>query len=126
MHTTPDTQSSVIVKSIIQDNARSYYSGYIFVGENALNSESDQQSSALLFNDARAHAIPALEILTNDVQCKHGSAIGYINPDQLFYMQSRGLLLEQAELLIKNGFLRLPPAQHPEFSSYNFFDKTPE
>jgi Fe-S cluster assembly protein SufD len=50
------------------------------------------------------HSTPALEILTDDVKCKHGSATGQIDPAQLFYLRSRGIDLRDATLMLTRSF----------------------
>ena len=52
-----------------------------------------------------ADAIPGLEILANDVRCTHAAAIAQIDPEQLYYLRSRGLSLERAKRLVIEGFL---------------------
>jgi Fe-S cluster assembly protein SufD len=59
----------------------------------------------LLSKKAHADAIPGLEILANDVRCTHAAAIAQIDPDQLFYLRSRGLSLDVAQRLVVEGFL---------------------
>ena len=53
---------------------------------------------------ATSHAIPCLEIENNDVRASHGASTGKIDPDQLFYMRTRGLTEGEAETLIVQGF----------------------
>ena len=53
---------------------------------------------------ARADSIPGLEILADDVRCTHGATVGKIDPDHLFYLQSRGIPRKVAERLIVEGF----------------------
>ena len=59
----------------------------------------------LLTKRAHADAIPGLEILANDVRCTHAAAIAQIDPDQLFYLRSRGLGDAAARRLVIEGFL---------------------
>ena len=54
----------------------------------------------------RAHAIPGLEIIANDVRCSHGATVSHIDPEQLFYLQARGLPRSEAERLIVQGFVQ--------------------
>ncbi|HEY5012760.1 MAG TPA: SufD family Fe-S cluster assembly protein, partial [Acidimicrobiia bacterium] len=58
----------------------------------------------VLTEGAGAESIPNLEILNNDVKCSHASAVGSIDPDQLYYLESRGVPPEEAERLIVLGF----------------------
>ena len=106
LHNAPDTQSSVITKSIVRDAARSTYHGTIIINRDAHKTIANQESYALVMDAlAAAQAIPALEILTNDVQCRHGSAIGYLTDEKIMYAVSRGLSVRDAEYMIMQGFL---------------------
>ena len=58
----------------------------------------------ILDQDARSDSIPGLEILNNDVRCTHGSTVGKIDQDQLFYLLSRGIPRQEAEQLVIQGF----------------------
>ena len=56
---------------------------------------------------AKADSDPKLEILNNDViRCTHGAAVGPVDPEMLFYLQSRGMDRASAEQLIVEGFFR--------------------
>ena len=59
----------------------------------------------LLSKKAHADAIPGLEILANDVRCTHAAAIAQVDPEQLFYLRSRGLGEGQAQRLVIEGFM---------------------
>ena len=99
----------MLVKAALTDRARSFYRGTIRIAEDASKSEADQQQRALLLSsDARICAIPSLEVATHDVQCAHGSAAGRVNPEELWYLQQRGLDKEQAEKLLVEGFFCEP------------------
>jgi len=64
-----------------------------------------ESRNLLLTKTAHADSIPGLEILANDVRCTHAAAIAQIDPEQLYYLRSRGLGLEQAKRLVIEGFL---------------------
>jgi Fe-S cluster assembly protein SufD len=57
-----------------------------------------------LSKDARGDSIPGLEILADDVRCTHGSTVGKIDEEELFYLKSRGIPQKSAERLIVEGF----------------------
>ncbi len=81
------------------------YSGLIRLREEAQKAEAYQTNRNLVLSEgARAESIPNLEILANDVQCSHGSTVGPIDDDQLYYLSSRGIPPEAAERLIVLGF----------------------
>jgi Fe-S cluster assembly protein SufD len=77
----------------------------IYVAPGAQYIDGYQANRNLLLNsDARSDSIPGLEILNNDVRCTHGSTVGKIDPEQLFYLLSRGIPRLEAEQLVIQGF----------------------
>jgi len=105
-HTTPHTQSDVIIKGVLTDNARAEYKGLISIATSAPHTDAVQENKNLLLGEnCRAQSIPSLEILNNEVRCAHGSAVGQIDEDVLFYIQSRGVPIDQATLLLTQGFI---------------------
>ena len=90
----------------LSGRARSAYTGLIRIQEGAPGSEAYQENRNLLLSDrARADSIPELEILTDDVRCWHGATVAPLDPEQLFYLRSRGLPPNQAMRVIVYGFL---------------------
>ena len=70
----------------------------------------------MLSDGAKAHSVPNLEILCDDVVCGHGSTVGPLEEEHLYYLQSRGLSQERAERVLLRGFFqeiidRLPAPQ---------------
>jgi Fe-S cluster assembly protein SufD len=59
----------------------------------------------LLSEDAEADAKPELEIFADDVQCGHGSTVGALDPDLLFYLKARGIPTKEAEALMIQAFV---------------------
>ena len=104
-HAAPRTRSELLFKGAVEDRAASVYSGLIRLREEAQKAEAYQTNRNLVLSEgARAESIPNLEILANDVQCSHGSTVGPIDDDQLYYLASRGVPPEDAERLIVLGF----------------------
>jgi Fe-S cluster assembly protein SufD len=104
-HAAPHTRSELLFKGAVEDRAASVYSGLIRLREEAQKAEAYQTNRNLVLSEgARAESIPNLEILANDVQCSHGSTVGPIDDDQLYYLASRGIPPEAAERLIVLGF----------------------
>jgi Fe-S cluster assembly protein SufD len=104
-HTGASTRSNLLFKGAVEDEARSVYSGLIRIGEDARKAEAYQTNRNLVLTEgAGAESIPNLEILNNDVKCSHASAVGSIDADQLYYLESRGVPPEEAERLIVLGF----------------------
>ena len=104
-HLAAHCQSQLLCKGIVRDKARAVYYGYIRVAEGAQKTDAYQTNRNLLFSSqARADSIPNLEIKANDVRCSHGSSVGQVGADELFYLMSRGLRREAAEQLLVEGF----------------------
>ena len=75
--------------------------GKILVRQPAQKTDSKQTSKTLLLSDdAMINSQPALEIYADDVQCTHGSTIGPVDEEQVFYLRSRGVGLEAARHLL--------------------------
>lgn len=106
-HTAPRTTSRAIVKSVLFDESEYNFSGLIAVNKQAKQSDTSQESRALLLSPLASTSMkPSLEILTDDVKCKHAATSSSLNPESLFFTRSRGLSARQAEQLLVNGFFR--------------------
>lgn len=105
-HIAGRTASTQSFKFVAGGHARAVYQGKITVRKGADGSDSRQTAKALLAG-ARAEADlkPELEILTDDVKCAHGAAIGDLDPDSLFYLRARGIPEVEARQLLVRGFL---------------------
>lgn len=104
-HKGASSTSNLVINGIAKDQASLQYQGAIFIQKNAAQSIAKQENKTLLLgSQARAISIPSLEILNNDVQCAHGSAVGPLQEDQLIYAQSRGLPLKHAQKLLITSF----------------------
>ena len=89
---------------MLQDRSRSAYTGLIRIEEAAAFSEAYQENRNLLLSErARADSIPELEILTEEVQCKHGATVGPIDPEHLYYLMSRGIPESEAVRMVVEG-----------------------
>lgn len=104
-HQAPHTTSNLVIKGMLNGTAQADYRGKILVDQNAKYTNALQENkNILLSRAAHAQSIPSLEVLTNDVQCKHGSAVGYLDEQLLFYVQARGLDIQSAGQLLLHGF----------------------
>ena len=104
-HAAPDTTSSLLFKGAVDDASRSVYTGLIRVRPDARGTNAYQTNRNIkLSEDAWAESVPNLEIENNEVHCSHASAVGPIDGEQLFYLESRGVPTETAERLIVTGF----------------------
>jgi Fe-S cluster assembly protein SufD len=104
-HAAPDTTSDLLFKGALGGSSRSVYSGLIRVEKNARGTNAFQTNRNIkLSDDAWAESVPNLEILNNDVRCSHASAVGPVDEEQRFYLESRGVPPAVAERLIVAGF----------------------
>jgi Fe-S cluster assembly protein SufD len=105
-HAAPHTTSDLAFRGVLQGRSEAVWRGNIIVDPGAQQTDAFQESRNLLLSKkAHADAIPGLEILADDVRCTHAAAIAQIDPDQLFYLESRGLREETAKRLVIEGFL---------------------
>jgi Fe-S cluster assembly protein SufD len=104
-HVAPKSTSELVFKGAVKDSSRSVYSGLIRIGEHARGTVANQTNRNLLLSpNAAAESVPNLEIENNDVKCSHASAVGPIDEDHRYYLESRGVPSEVAERLIVLGF----------------------
>jgi Fe-S cluster assembly protein SufD len=104
-HEAPGVTSRQNYRGLAADEARGVFHGQIKVESEARGADATQNNrNMLLSKRAQVHSTPALEILTDDVKCKHGSATGQIDPAQLFYLRSRGLDLADATRILTRAF----------------------
>ena len=105
-HAAANTTSDLAFRGVLDGRSNTVWSGMIKVDPGAQQIDAFQESrNLLLTKKAHADAIPGLEILANDVRCTHAAAISQIDPEQLYYLRSRGLSLERAKRLVIEGFL---------------------
>ena len=115
-HAAPATTSDLLFKGAVAGTAKSVYSGLIRVRKEAPGTNAFQTNRNLVLSEgAGAESVPNLEIETNDVRCSHASAVGPIDEEQRYYLESRGIPPQIAERLIVLGFFaevleRLPSA----------------
>ena len=104
-HQVPNCRSNQLFKSILDDWGIAHFDGLIKVVPDAQKTEAYQANHNLLISDtARAFTRPQLEIYADDVKCSHGATIGRLNPDELFYMRTRGIPAAEARLLQQMAF----------------------
>lgn len=105
-HAAPHTTSDLAFRGVLHGRSEAVWRGNIIVDPGAQQTDAFQESRNLLLSKrAHADAIPGLEIQANDVRCTHAAAIAQIDPDQLFYLRSRGLPEPVAKRLVIEGFL---------------------
>jgi Fe-S cluster assembly protein SufD len=106
VHAAPNTTSDLAFRGVLDGRSNTVWSGMIKVDPGAQQIDAFQESrNLLLTKTAHADSVPGLEILANDVRCTHAAAIAQIDPEQLYYLRSRGLSLDDARRLVIEGFL---------------------
>jgi Fe-S cluster assembly protein SufD len=104
-HQAPNTTSNLLFKGAVQGTSSSVYTGMIRIDHEAPRSRAFQTNRTIKLSEGSwAESVPNLDILNNDVQCSHASAVGPIDADQRFYLESRGIPPSVAERLIVTGF----------------------
>lgn len=104
-HSSHHTYSNLLYKGAVKDEAHSVYQGIIAAGRGAIKVDAYQMNKNLVLSpNARADSLPGLEIDADDLKCSHGSTIGTLDPDQLFYLMSRGLSRSEARQMLVNAF----------------------
>jgi Fe-S cluster assembly protein SufD len=104
-HEKPNCPSHELYKHVLDGKASAVFKGQIFVQKDAQKTDSKQTSKTLLLSDdAFMNSQPALEIYADDVKCTHGSTIGPVDEDMVFYLRTRGISLEAARHLLTYAF----------------------
>ena len=104
-HKQPHCTSHQLYKGILDDNGRAVFNGKVFVREGAQKTDAMQTNKNLLLSDkARVDTKPQLEIYADDVKCAHGAAVGQIDPEELFYLETRGIGPDLGRNLLTYGF----------------------
>ena len=104
-HKQPHCTSHQLYKGILDGNGRAVFNGKVFVREGAQKTDAMQTNKNLLLSEkARVDTKPQLEIFADDVKCAHGAAVGQIDPEELFYLETRGIGPELGRNLLTYGF----------------------
>jgi Fe-S cluster assembly protein SufD len=105
IHQAPNTKSDLLYKNALLDQARTIFSGLIIVDPDAQKTDAYQSNrNLMLSDDAESNSLPGLEIQANDVRCTHGATSSRIDPEQEFYLKSRGIPPKAADELLIFGF----------------------
>ena len=105
-HNAPRCQSNEMFKYVLNDNAVGAFAGKILVKPNCPKIDAYQGNRNIVASPtARMHTKPQLEIYTDDVKCSHGSTVGQLDQEALFYMQTRGISLPVAQKLLMQAFM---------------------
>lgn len=105
-HHVAECKSTELYKYVLDDQSVGAFAGRVLVKHGAQKTESQMRNQNLCATrEARMFTQPMLEIYADDVKCAHGSTIGQLNDAAVFYMQQRGISLEQARLLLEIAFI---------------------
>lgn len=105
-HNSGGCVSRQLFKGIVGGKARAAFSGLVYVKKDAQRTKALQENhTILLTREARVETRPQLEIYADDVECSHGATTGFLNQDEQFYMQSRGIPEAEAKRLQMVSFL---------------------
>jgi Fe-S cluster assembly protein SufD len=104
-HAKPHCNSHELYKGVLDDKARSVFNGLIHVHQDAQKTDAKQTNRNLLLSrGALASSNPQLEIFADDVRCTHGSTVGQLDREAVFYLRSRGIGEEAAKSLLTYAF----------------------
>jgi Fe-S cluster assembly protein SufD len=105
-HQNRETKSKIIVKGIVDDAASIDFEGLVKIEKGSIGSNAWLEARLLLLSKkAKGRAVPALEILENDIKAGHATTVGKVSDQELFYLMSRGISETKARDLIIQGFL---------------------
>ena len=104
-HSVPGCTSREQFKGILHGKGRAVFDGRILVDKQAQKSDARlRNDNLMLVRDAEVDTKPQLEIHADDVQCSHGTTVGQLDPQQVFYLRSRGIDAETARRMLCLGF----------------------
>lgn len=105
-HEAPNTESSQLYKGVLGGSSRAIFNGVIKIEEDCPESKTNQMNRNLIVSKkAEAISRPQLEILTDNVKANHGMTIGNLNPNEVFYLTSRGIPEETAHDMLADAFV---------------------
>ena len=104
-HAKPHCQSRELYKGIIDDSARARFNGHVLVQDGAVKTEAYMTNRNILLTDkAHVDTRPFLEIYNDDVKCSHGSTIGQLDEQAMFYLMTRGISQRTAITMLSYAF----------------------
>lgn len=104
----PHQEGKVTIRAVVMGDGYLKLKGMVKINKNSFQANGFLSHKILLIgNEARAEAIPELEIECDDVKASHAASIGRIDEEQLFYLMSRGIDREEAVKLIVKAFMIL-------------------
>lgn len=105
-HRVPHCTSRELYKYVLDEQSVGAFAGRILVRPQAQQTISQETNANLCVSPlARMYTQPMLEIYADDVQCNHGSTVGVLDESSIFYMQQRGIPIDEARMLLKFAFV---------------------
>jgi Fe-S cluster assembly protein SufD len=105
VHSAPGGTSREFYRAIVDDEAAGTFQGKVIVENGAQKTDGAMKSQAILLSPrAQMNAKPELEIFADDVVCGHGATIGSLDPEQVFYLRTRGVPKDEAEAMLLEAF----------------------
>ena len=107
IHNSSNSYSKINNFGVSKDKSKLVFSGICHIKNGSHNSKAHQNAKIMVFDEfCDSIAKPILKIDDNSIEASHAAVVGKISDDQLFYLTSRGLSLEQARELITFGYLK--------------------
>lgn len=105
IHGAADCTSRQSFRGVLDDSSTGVFNGGIDVRPGADGTDAEQANDNLLLSDrAEVNTQPRLEILADDVVCKHGATVGQLDEDAIYYLRTRGIAQAEARRLLVHGF----------------------
>ncbi len=107
IHIGKNTKSTIVSKGIATGNSKSSYRGLVKILPSATNARNYSQCDSMLVGpDCSANTFPYIEVKNKTATLEHEATTSRISEDQLFYLRSRGMDMEQSISLLVNGFCK--------------------
>lgn len=105
-HLAEQCNSHQLFKGVLSGRSEAVFDGLVYVAKGAQKTDAKQENRNLILTPrAKVHSNPRLEIFADDVKCTHGSSMGELDQDALFYLRSRGISADDAKGLLTYAFV---------------------
>ncbi|MGR6872548.1 Fe-S cluster assembly protein SufD [Pseudomonas sp. HK3] len=105
-HKAPNCTTNEVYRGIMADRSKAVFNGRIHIHPDAQKTLAQLSNKNLLLSDkAQINTKPELEIYADDVKCAHGATVAQLNEEAKFYLCSRGISAQQAEIMLSFGFI---------------------
>ena len=104
-HNVEDCKSNSTIKSVASGRAVAEFKGLVYVAQDAQRTDAKQLNRNIELGGGRVVSEPQLEIYADDVKCSHGSTVGQLDEQAIYYMRQRGISQSSAEKLLLEGFV---------------------